>query len=170
MSKKNRVRNRRQEDATPRTLRKTAAAGNVSPRPRRLTPITVGIALVVVVLGTAVLLRPVLTGGGGKTLTQGGSDLTATGPVAGATTHPAGTTAAPANPVAAGLPPPAPGTKIPINDTDPVTGKPLTPTSPTLDYKGYTIGFCCTSSEGYKGAWERMNEGQKDAFVRKYLK
>jgi hypothetical protein len=69
-----------------------------------------------------------------------------------------------------GLPPPAPGTKVPVNDVDPVTGKPLTPSSPTLAYKGYAIGFCCAQSAGYTGAWERMSEKDKDAFVRKYLK
>ena len=73
-------------------------------------------------------------------------------------------------PVATPPPPPAPGTKTPINDTDPVTRKPLTPTSPTLNYKGYVIGFCCADSAGYKGEWERMSENEKDAFVRRYLK
>jgi hypothetical protein len=51
-----------------------------------------------------------------------------------------------------------------------VTGKPLTPSSPTLVYKGYAIGFCCAQSSGYTGGWERMSEKDKDAFVRKYLK
>jgi len=77
---------------------------------------------------------------------------------------------APPGPVATDLPPPAPGTKTPINDTDPVTGKPLTASSPALAYKGYVIGFCCASSAGYKGGWDRMSEKEKDAFVRKYLK
>jgi hypothetical protein len=130
----------------------------------------VGIALGVVALGAAVLLRPVLSGAGGNALTQGGSDLVSLGAVAGTTTAPAAGTPAPPKPVATGLPPPAPGTKSPLNDIDPVTGKPITSASPTLIYKGYAIGFCCGSSEGYKGAWDRMSEKEKDAFVRKCLK
>jgi hypothetical protein len=170
MSKKNKVRNRQHEDVKPRPPQRTAAVGDVSPRPRRLTPIKIGIALGVVALGAAVLLRPVLSGGGGNVLTQGGSDVVSLGAAAGTTTTAAASTAVPPKPVATGLPPPAPGTKSPLNDTDPVTDKPITPSSPTLDYKGYAIGFCCASSEGYKGAWNRMSEKEKDAFVRKYLK
>jgi hypothetical protein len=80
--------------------------------------------------------------------------------------------AAPSSPVPAvtELPPPGPMTRVPINDVDPVTGKPLTPTSPTLPYKGYSIGFCCDKSAGYTGGWERMSERDKDAFVLKYVK
>ena len=147
----------------PRTPQPPGAVEDSSPRPRRLTPIRVGIVLGVVALGTAVLLRPVLSGGGDKTPTQGGGDVVSLGAAA-------GTTPATPKPVATGLPPPAPGTRSPINDTDPVTGKPITLNSPTLEYKGYGIGFCCASSEGYKGAWNRMSEKEKDAFVRRYLK
>jgi hypothetical protein len=57
-----------------------------------------------------------------------------------------------------------------LNDVDPVTGKPITASSPTLTHKGYVIGFCCANSEGYKGGWNRMSEAQKDAFVRRYVK
>ncbi len=170
MSKKNKVRNRQHEDVKPRPPQRTAAVGDVSPRPRRLTPIKLGIALGVVALGAAALLRPVLSGGGGNALTQGGSDVVSLGAAAGTTTAAAASTPAPPKPVASGLPPPAPGTRSPINDTDPVTGKPITPSSPTLNYKGYAIGFCCADSGGYKGEWARTSESQKDAFVRKYLK
>ena len=83
---------------------------------------------------------------------------------------PVATPLPPPAPLATDLPAPAPGTKTPLNDTDPVTGKPLTASSPTLAYKGYVIGFCCASSAGYKGGWDRMSEKEKDAFVRKYLK
>jgi hypothetical protein len=70
---------------------------------------------------------------------------------------------------AGGLPPPAPGTKVPINDTDPFTGKPIEPTSPTTNHKGYVVAFCCEKSAGYKGGWERLTESQKDALVRRFL-
>lgn len=73
-------------------------------------------------------------------------------------------------PVQQSLPPPSPDARAPLNDVDPVTGNPITSSSPTLMYKGYVIGFCCAGSEGYKGAWNWMSEAQKDAFVRRYLK
>ncbi len=68
------------------------------------------------------------------------------------------------------LPPASPGIKIPINDVDPATGKPIEPSSPTLVYKGLTIAFCCDKSPGYNGGWARMSEAEKDAFVRRCLK
>ncbi len=68
------------------------------------------------------------------------------------------------------LSPAPPGTKVPINDVDPVTGKPIGPFSPILVYKGYNIAFCCEKSSGYKGDWVQMSEAEKDAFVRRYLK
>ncbi len=66
--------------------------------------------------------------------------------------------------------PALPVTTVPINDVDPVTGKPIEPSSPTLVYKGLTIAFCCEKSSGYKGGWVRMSEAEKDAFVRRCLK
>ncbi len=68
------------------------------------------------------------------------------------------------------LPPPAPGTPVPLNDVDPLTGKLVTASSPTIAYKGYVIGFCCDQSGGYRGGWAQMGEAQKDAFVRRYLR
>ncbi len=130
--------------------KKSNTRGN-GPAPRRWTFIAVAVGLGILLLGGAALVGPVLKGGK-------------------ATSQPAGARAPVPRSLATFLPPPAPGTRTPINDTDPVTGKPLTPTSPVLAYKGYQIGFCCDKSAGYTGGWERMSESQRDAFVRKYLK
>jgi hypothetical protein len=54
----------------------------------------------------------------------------------------------------------------PINDVDPVSGKPVRAGSPTTIYKGYVIGFCCQESPP---RWERMSESDKDAFVRRFI-
>ncbi|MCH7604166.1 MAG: hypothetical protein IIB54_15520 [Planctomycetes bacterium] len=58
----------------------------------------------------------------------------------------------------------------PINNVDPMTGKPIGPDQPTTFYKGYTIGFCCTKSEAYNGGWARMSEAEKDAFIARFVK
>ena len=71
-------------------------------------------------------------------------------------------------PAATALPSVAQGAGVPINDVDPVTGKPIEPGSPAISYKGHLIGFCCDQSEGYKGAWARMSEAEKDLFVLRY--
>ena len=109
-----------------------------------LTPIRIGVGIGVVVLGLALLLGPTLRGREETTLSgiQGGREVTP-GLLAAA--------------------------EVPINDVDPVTGKPIEPSSPTLTYKGHTIAFCCASSSGYKGGWAQMTEAAKDAFVSRYL-
>ncbi len=75
----------------------------------------------------------------------------------------------PTAPVVTALSPPAPGTRVPLNDTDPFTGKPVTPNSPTVTHKGYVIAFCCENSSGYRGGWARMSDSERDAVVRRYL-
>jgi hypothetical protein len=63
-----------------------------------------------------------------------------------------------------------PDTLATINDVDPLTGKPIGPKSPTLVYKGHTIGFCCAKSSGYTGGRDRMSEAEKDAVVARFVK
>lgn len=157
MSKKNKRKNRSHKEGAPRPHQAGHPSAVHAARPRRFTPIKVGIGLGIVMLGGALLLGPALRGRDNGALS---------GRAAG-TTQPV---AASAMPVVASLPPPAPGTRVPLNDVDPVTGKSLTASSPTLNYKGYVIGFCCEKSSGYKGDWARMSDNDKDAFVRKYLK
>lgn len=167
MSRKNKTKNRQHRAMVSQPLRPTGAVEGSNLRPLRLTPIKIGIALGAVALGAALLLRPVLSGGGGNALTQGGSDMVSLGAVAGATTAPAASTPAPPKPVATGLPPPAPGTRVPINDADPFSGKPVSPGGPTVSHQGYVIGFCCAESNK---PWGRLSETEKDTLVRKYLK
>ena len=157
MSKKNRRKNWSHEEGTARPQQPGSARATHGARPRRITPVKVGIGLGIVMLGGALLLGPALRG----------RDSAPLPPATVGTTQPV---AASTLPVVAGLPPPAPGTRVPLNDVDPVTGKTVTASSPTLYYKGYAIGFCCENSGGFKGEWTRMSESQKDAFVRKYVK
>lgn len=134
-------------------------------RARRFTPVRVGIALGVVLLGGTALVS--LSDKGRPA--DAGIAVPAV-PAAiprGLTTS---ATPAPAQPPIADNPPsPPPGTRMAINATDPFTGKVISASSPTLDYKGYVIGFCCSGSEGWKGGWDRMSEADKDAFVRQCL-
>jgi hypothetical protein len=69
-----------------------------------------------------------------------------------------------------GLDAPLPGTKAPVNNVDLFTGKPITYSSPTKMYKGYTVAFCCTNSAGYNGGWDGLTEAEKDTYVRSFLK
>ena len=157
MSSKNKAKNRPHEVHAPQQRRPAEAASEQRPRPRRLTPIAVGIGLGVVVLGAAALLGPALRGRDRATLPRAPLSTTLPGGVS----------------ITAGLsslPPAPPGTRVPLNDVDPVTGKPIEAASPTITYKGYVIGFCCDQSSGYRGGWERMSQTQKDAFVRRYLR
>lgn len=110
-----------------------------------LTPLKIGISLGIIIIGIALLLGPI------------SRDKKETTPF-GYQSEP--TTTLPATS----------GIIIPINDVDPVTGKLIGPSSPTLKYKGYNIAFCCEASAGYKGDWDQMSEAQKDAFVKRYLK
>ena len=111
----------------------------------QLTPLKIGIGLGILIVAIALVLGPMSRDE--KDSTTGGDQIEA------ATTLPATT-----------------GIIVPINDVDPVTGKPIGPSSPTLKYKGYNIAFCCEASSGYKGDWDQMSEAQKDAFVKRYLK
>jgi len=157
MSRKNEARNGQHAAAAPRHSRPAEAGAGHSPRPRRFTPIKVGIGLGIVVLGSAALLGPALRGRDRATLPRAPLSTTLPGGVS----------------IMAGLsslPPPAPGTRVPLNDVDPVTRKPIEAASPTITYKGYVIGFCCDQSSGYRGGWARMDDAQKDAFVRRYLR
>jgi len=74
------------------------------------------------------------------------------------------------SPVMAGLPPPGPSTRVPVNQVDRFTGKPITASSPTIPYKGYVVAFCCPHSTGYRGGWDRLSEAEKDTYVRGFLK
>ena len=53
----------------------------------------------------------------------------------------------------------------PINNVDPVSGKPVDAFSPTATYENYTIGFCCNVS---KNRWMRLPKADKDAFIRSF--
>ena len=156
MSKKNKAKNRRREGGAWRPHVPASVVPH-APQTRRLTPIKVGIGLGVVLLGAAALLSPWL-----RTRDSGALPGAPVG-----TTQPGNRAVTPA---LSSLPPPAPGTRVPLNDVDPLTGKAITANSPTTNYKGYVIGFCCDQSGGYRGDWARMSESQKDAFVRRYLK
>jgi len=134
--------------------------------PRRLNPLAIGIGLGVVLLGgTAVvtLLDKDQQHSKAAALPAGGIPTTP------ASAAPAANPAL-AQPLAAFvLPPASPGTKVPINDIDDFSGKKVGPSSPTIEYKGYVIAFCCADSAGWKGGWERLSESEKDALVRKHL-
>ena len=122
-------------------------------RRRRILPIKVGVGFGVFVLGGALLFGNALrardsTGSPGPSLGMrlfGGSDPT----------------------YVSDLPPPGPNTRVPINDTDPFSGKPHPFNGPTVTHKGYVIGFCC--NESYK-PWGRLSERERDALVRRHLR
>ncbi|NQT20942.1 MAG: hypothetical protein HQ592_14640 [Planctomycetes bacterium] len=130
-----------------RRKRKAARAPGARSGKRRLAPIAVAAALGVGLLGAAVLW---ITSADRESAppTPTGYDTTRSAPDR--------------------LPARSGSTGLPINDVDPVTGKPITPTSPTLVYKEHVIGFCCEDSTGYRGGWARMSEAKKDAFVSRY--
>ncbi len=133
------------------------------PPVRRFTPLRVGIGLGFFVLAGALLFAATLSGSSSSNSVGGRPPLSKTAlgtPLFGGSDP---------NYVS-NLPSPAPGTRVPLNSYDPLTGKQLTASSPTTNYKGYTIGFCCAESEGYRGGWARWSEREKDAFVSKHLK
>ena len=117
---------------------------------RNLTPIKIGAGVGVVAIGVAVVWSLARSSGGGSTFAPDSAPV-----------RPAA--------LASSLPPAPPGAKVPVNDVDPLTGKPITPTSPTTVYKGYVVAFCCNNSAGYKGGWARLSEPEKDAFIRRCL-
>ncbi len=151
------------EEGTPRSHSADSAA-NAGPPSRRLVPIVVGIGLGVVVLGSAALFGPMFRDREGAAAPRAAETKRPSVPPLASPpiTLPPSAQGPSALPE---LPPPTESTPRPLNDTDPLTGKPILPTSPTTTYKGYEIGFCCTDSAAYRGGWERMSETQKDAFV-----
>ena len=54
----------------------------------------------------------------------------------------------------------------PLNNVDPVSGKPVDGFSPTATYENYTIGFCCNVS---KSRWARLSKEDKDAFILRFV-
>jgi hypothetical protein len=148
--RKDKERGGRAHEHARRNERQSAAGTTRAASGRR--PVIIGIVLGAIAIGGAALWGGLRDGGTGRD-TAASMSAPATVP-----------------PTAASLPPASPGTRVPLNDVDPVTGKPITASSPTLTHKGYVIGFCCANSEGYKGGWNRMSEAQKDAFVRRYVK
>lgn len=134
-----------------RMREQAAQEAAASARRRRLLPIKLGVGFGVVILGGALLFGSAFRGRDGTgssgasfgTSLFGGSDPT----------------------YVSDLPPPGPNTRVPINDSDPFSGKP--PLGPTVTHKGYVIGFCC--SESYK-PWGRLSERERDALVRQYLR
>jgi hypothetical protein len=143
------------------------SSGQAAPA-RIFTPVKIGICLGVVLLGATALVTLL------NQEPPAGAQITAPRAAAipadsMAKAFGVSTTPAVPQPIPASNPPAAPGTKMAINSTDPFTGKVITPKSPTVDYKGYTIAFCCEQSSGWKGGWERLSEAEKDAILRKYL-
>ena len=161
MSKKHSAkgRSKKQKGAAPRHDRPAKTAPPRISWTRHLTPIKLGLGLGVVAIGAALIWGSLRHDGGNSTLPRADSS----------TTLPSTVGPAPAKPAVVGLPPARPGTKAPINNVDPLTGKPITPSSPTTVHKGYVVAFCCKSSSAYKGGWARMSEAEKDAFVRRCL-
>lgn len=161
MSKKHSTKgkNKKQKGAAPRSDQPAEAAPQRISWRRHLTPIKLGLGLGVVAIGAVLIWGSLRRDGDSSTLPRDDGSTTLTSTVGPAT----------AKPAVVGLPPAPPGTKTPINSVDPLTGKPITPSSPTTVYKGYVIAFCCAKSSGYNGGWARMGETEKDAFVRRCL-
>jgi hypothetical protein len=54
-----------------------------------------------------------------------------------------------------------------INDLCPMSGIPINPRIPTVEYAGHKIAFCSTRCAP---AWETLPKAKKDRFVAKYNK
>ncbi len=52
-----------------------------------------------------------------------------------------------------------------VNDVCPMSGRPVDPEGPTVEYAGKTIGLCCG---GCVSPWDKMTKAEKDAFLAKY--
>jgi hypothetical protein len=52
-----------------------------------------------------------------------------------------------------------------VNDVCPMSGQPIDPNAPTVEYAGKTVGFCCG---GCVSPWDKMTKAEKDAFLAKY--
>ena len=53
-----------------------------------------------------------------------------------------------------------------VNPVCPMTGEAIDSAS-TVEYNGYTVGFCC---DGCVGAWDKMSDSDRMAFIDKYSK
>lgn len=73
-------------------------------------------------------------------------------------------------PATLGLAPAPQGVRVPVNAVDLFTEKPTGFASPTKEYKGYKVAFCCANSSGYNGGWDHLTEAEKDTYVRSFLK
>ncbi len=150
MSTKRRKRNKHDQGGRTRADQRTRDRADQQSGHRPVVPIAIGLAITILAITAAVIWNSVGRDRAGQSEAPAGADL--------------GTV------VAAGSLPPAPADMSrPINKVDPLTGKPIELNSPTTVYKGYIIGFCCTSSSAYKEGWSRMSEAEKDAFVRQCL-
>ncbi|MHC4082405.1 MAG: hypothetical protein ACYS15_09630 [Planctomycetota bacterium] len=52
-----------------------------------------------------------------------------------------------------------------VNDVCPMSGRPIDPNGPTVEYDGKTVGFCCG---GCVSPWDKMTRAEKDAFLAQY--
>jgi hypothetical protein len=52
-----------------------------------------------------------------------------------------------------------------VNDVCPMSGRPIDPQGPTVEYRGRTVGFC---SGGCVSPWDKMTPAEKDAFLARY--
>jgi hypothetical protein len=52
-----------------------------------------------------------------------------------------------------------------VNDVCPMSGRPVDPNGPTVEYHGKTVGFCCG---GCVSPWDKMSDAEKNAFLTKY--
>jgi len=55
----------------------------------------------------------------------------------------------------------------PINDVCPIMGEPIEEGAMTTEYKGHTIAYCCPMCDA---KWKKLSEGEKDAFVARFVK
>jgi hypothetical protein len=46
-----------------------------------------------------------------------------------------------------------------------MSGRPVDPNGPTVEYHGKTVGFCCG---GCVSPWDKMSDAEKNAFLTKY--
>jgi hypothetical protein len=49
-----------------------------------------------------------------------------------------------------------------LNDSCPISGRPVDPDAPHASFAGHQIGFCCG---GCVGRWDAMSESDRHAFV-----
>ena len=54
-----------------------------------------------------------------------------------------------------------------VNDTCPMSGRPVDPNTATERFKGYEVGFCCG---GCAQPWVDKTEAEKDAYLALFQK